>query len=324
MSRDTKRGLGDRLLAGEPGALARAATLVERGDPVGRAVLQNIYHRTGRAHVVGVTGPPGAGKSTLIDALISELRLRGARVGAILVDPSSPVSGGAVLGDRIRMGRWDRDADVFIRSMAARGNAGGLAPTTAALIHLFDAAGFDAILVETVGVGQGEIEVSHLAATTLLLQVPGLGDSVQAIKAGILEVGDIVTVNKADLPGAENLARDLSLAIGGDMHPDTWTPPILRTNAITGDGVPEVVDQLEDHRRYLARTGLGRQRREVAARTEVVALLRAELERDAPLRIADGEHRERWSEVIDQVAERAKTPSEAVALLLGQVSARPV
>ncbi len=316
MSREVTPGLGARLLAGDLGALARAATLVENGDPVGRAVVEAIYGRTGGGHVVGVTGPPGAGKSTLIDALIDELRQRGRRVAAILIDPSSPISGGAVLGDRIRMSRWDRDSDVFIRSMAARGHPGGLASTTAGLIHLFDAAGFDPIIVETVGVGQGEIEVAHLAATTLLLQVPGLGDGVQAIKAGILEIGDIVAVNKADLPGAEELVGDLSMMVTGNERPAGWSAPILLTNATTGEGVPAVVDTIEVHRRYLDTSETGRLRRESAARSEVFGLLRQELERESPLHLQ--KKISRWHELIDDVVERNRTPSAAVATLLGK------
>ncbi len=323
MSRDATPGLGVRLLSGDLGALARAATLVENGDPVGRVVVENIHPRTGRAHVVGVTGPPGAGKSTLIDALIGELRGRGHRVGVILIDPSSPISGGAVLGDRIRMGQWDRDNHVFIRSMAARGHAGGLAPTTAALIHLFDAAGFDPILVETVGVGQGEIEVAHLAQTTLLLQVPGLGDGVQAIKAGILEVGDIVAVNKADLPGAEELVHDLTMMVTADTDPDGWSAPILLTNATAGEGVRELVDRLEAHRRYLDITGAGRRRKEIAARFEVFGLLRQELEQESPLHLLQKDQIDRWRGVISDVVERKRTPGAAVALLLGQAAPSP-
>ncbi len=319
MSPERTPGLSARLLAGDLSALARAATHVENGNPVGKAVVEAVYHRTGGAHVVGVTGPPGAGKSTLIDALIEELRQRGRRVAAILIDPSSPISGGAVLGDRIRMGRWDTANDVFIRSMATRGQGGGLAPTTAALIHLFDAAGFDVILVETVGVGQGELEVARLAATTLLLQVPGLGDGVQAIKAGILEVGDIIAVNKADLPGAEELLGDLSMLIATDEDPGGWNRPILRTSATSGEGVSEVVDTLEAHRRYLDTTDTGRQRRESAARSEVFGLLRQELEREWPLHLHQNDTLRNWRGLIDDVVERNRTPSDAVAILLGQI-----
>ncbi|MDP9369579.1 MAG: methylmalonyl Co-A mutase-associated GTPase MeaB, partial [Chloroflexota bacterium] len=189
-------------------------------------------------------------------------------------------------------------------------------PTTAGLIHLFDAAGFDPIIVETVGVGQGEIEVAHLAATTLLLQVPGLGDGVQAIKAGILEIGDIVAVNKADLPGAEELVGDLSMMVTGDERPAGWSTPILLTNATTGEGVPGVIDTIEAHRRYLDTSETGRLRRESAARSEVFGLLRQELERESPLHLQ--KKISRWHELIDDVVERKRTPSAAVAALLGK------
>src|SRR4051794_4771045 len=201
-------GLLDRFAQGDVSALARLATYVENGDPLGIDAIGRIYPLTGNAVVVGITGPPGAGKSTLIDGMIENWRASGHRVGVIAVDPTSPVSGGATLGDRIRIRERPDDPGVFVRSMASRGRRGGLAPATAGMIHLLDATGFDRILVETVGVGQEDVDIASLAHLTILLQVPGAGDGVQALKAGLLEIADLYVVNKADLPGAELLTRE--------------------------------------------------------------------------------------------------------------------
>ena len=317
---DSKPGLVDRLLSGDLRALARAATLVESDAPAGRTLVDRLYPRTGRAHVIGVTGPPGAGKSTLIDALIGEYRRGGQRIAAILIDPSSPLTGGAVLGDRIRIGGRSGDPNVFIRSMATRGRAGGLAPSTPGLIHLFDAAGFDPILVETVGVGQGEVDIASLAATTLLLQVPGLGDGIQTIKAGILEVGDIVAVNKADLPGADPLFHDLSTMLRNSSNENTWTPRIIRTNAIAGEGVPELIDALAAHRSFLQNSEAGRNQKVAMARSEVLAVVRRELERASPSPEMD-KRGSTLPTLMEDVAERRKTPRQAAEALLDAMSA---
>src|SRR6478609_2848855 len=222
-------GLLDRLAQGDISALARLASYIENGDPLGNDAINQLYPATGNALVVGITGPPGAGKSTLIDGMIETWRTLEHRVGVIAIDPTSPVSGGATLGDRIRIRERTDDPEVFVRSMASRGRRGGLAPATAGMVHLLDAAGFDRILVETVGVGQEEVDVASLAHLTILLQVPGAGDGVQALKAGLLEIADLYAVNKADLPGAEMLVRELnSIAmLGLDTGSNAQSPLVV-------------------------------------------------------------------------------------------------
>jgi len=240
---------GDRL------ALARLLTAVENRTPVAEAALRELYPKAGRAHLVGITGPPGSGKSTLVAALIAAVREAGRSVAVIAVDPSSPITGGALLGDRVRMQAHAGDPDVFIRSMAARGHAGGLASTTGAAAAVLDAAGFDLILLETVGTGQSEVEVAAAADTTVVLEAPEMGDEVQAIKAGLLEVADLVVVNKGDRPGALRTAGQLRAMLSAaaprttsDDRPRPKRPEVLVTTATTGEGVPALIAALERHR----------------------------------------------------------------------------
>lgn len=233
--------LSERILNGDIRALARACSLVENRSADSASILKTVFPHSGRAFTLGITGAPGAGKSTLTSTLIAELRSRQQRVAVIAVDPSSPFSGGAILGDRIRMATHHEDAGVFIRSMATRGALGGLAPTTHDLALLLDAAGFDWILIETVGVGQDEVDVARLAQATAVVLAPGMGDDVQAIKAGILEIADVFVLNKADQPGAARLEQD--------MH--EWPRPLVKTVATTGDGLPELCDALEAIRAHL-------------------------------------------------------------------------
>ena len=232
-------GLWKAVLSGEPRAVARAATLVENRAPGWRELMSAVFPHTGRALVAGITGAPGSGKSTLTDQLIRLLREEGKRVGVVAVDPSSPHTGGAILGDRIRMGGHHADAGVFIRSMATRGMLGGLAAATLDLILLLDAAGHDVVLVETVGVGQDEVDIARVAGVTAVVLVPGMGDDVQAIKAGILEIADVLVINKADQPGAEKLEQELQAVTA---------TPILRTVATEGRGIPELLHALGERR----------------------------------------------------------------------------
>jgi LAO/AO transport system kinase len=233
--------LAKKVIAGDIRALSRAATLIENRRPDAEPILRELFSRTGRAMILGITGSPGAGKSTLCSRIASELRLEGKTVGIIAVDPTSPYTGGAILGDRIRMQQHHDDAGVFIRSMATRGWLGGLAAATTEMTMLFDAAGFDVVLVETVGVGQDEVEIARLADVTLVVMVPGMGDDVQAIKAGIIEIADVFVINKSDLPGAEKLERELKSYLGLSHRPDGWTPTIVHAVASEGKGIAETL-----------------------------------------------------------------------------------
>src|SRR5271168_4736927 len=246
----------DKIVGGDIRALARAASWIEERRPEAETLLRELFPRTGRAMILGVTGAPGAGKSTFCDQMVRALRDEGKTVGVIAVDPSSPYTGGAILGDRIRMQQHHADPGVFIRSMATRGCLGGLAAATTEMTMLRDAAGFDVVLVETVGVGQDEVEIARLADVTIVVLVPGMGDDVQAIKAGIMEIADVFVINKADLPGAEKLERELTNYLTLSHRPDGWSPPIVHAVATEGKGI---VETLAAAREYHAR-GSGRQR----------------------------------------------------------------
>jgi LAO/AO transport system kinase len=288
--------LADAAVAGDRRALARLLTAVENRTAVAEAALRRLHPRAGRAHLVGITGAPGAGKSTLVAALIGELRAGGRSVAVIAVDPSSPITGGALLGDRVRMQSYAADDGVFIRSMASRGHAGGLAASSVAAATALDAAGFDVILLETVGTGQSEVEVAAAADTTVVLEAPEMGDEVQAIKAGLLEVADIVVVNKGDRPGAQRTAAELRAMLtasasprltvampagaagtgpagGGAARPEPKRPEVLLTTATSGDGVPELVAAIARHRAGLGEAGDGIPVRRARAAALVWALL---------------------------------------------------
>ncbi len=267
MNAESCSGAVAAILAGERRALARAMSAVENETAAGKALLHALQPHLGRARVLGVTGPPGAGKSTLVNALIGAWLARGASVGVVAVDPSSPFSGGAILGDRVRMGEHQAHERVFIRSLASRGHGGGLSRTAARVVDLLDAAGYERIIVETVGAGQSEVEVAEVADTRVVVCPPGLGDEVQALKAGILEIADILVVNKADLPQAERTEREL-LAMLSLHHYADWTPQVLRTVATSGAGVAELADVIERHAAACAdqrRAHGGRVRRLIAA-----------------------------------------------------------
>jgi LAO/AO transport system kinase len=240
--------LGQRVLSGDPRALARAATIIENRNRESEPLMRELFPHTGHAVLIGITGSPGAGKSTLVDQLTHALRRDGKRVGVIAVDPTSPYSGGAILGDRIRMLDHYADPGVFIRSMATRGALGGIAKATTEMALLLDAAGCDVVLVETVGVGQDEIEIARLADVTVVLLVPGMGDDVQAIKAGIMEIADVFVINKADQPGADRLEREVKTAEEFAKRPDSWRPPIVRAVAKDGTGIEETLAAIERYR----------------------------------------------------------------------------
>lgn len=281
--------LSDAAVAGDRRALARVLTAVENRTAVGEAAMRRLYRTAGRAHLVGITGPPGSGKSTLVAALIAEVRRAGRTVAVLAVDPSSPITGGALLGDRVRMQAYASDDGVFIRSMAARGHAGGLASTSTAVAAVLDAAGFDMVLLETVGTGQSEVEVAAAADTTVVLEAPEMGDEVQAIKAGLLEVADLVVVNKGDKPGAQRTAAQLRAMLGASSpraigqergpgrgnpsRPQPKRPDVLITTALTGDGVPELLAALDRHRATGTDTGAAATARQARAEAQVWAIL---------------------------------------------------
>src|SRR6266478_2604951 len=236
-----------QILAGDLRALARAVTAVENRRPEAETLLRELFPHTGKSKIIGITGSPGAGKSTLVDRFIHELRRENKRVGVLTVDPTSPYTGGAILGDRIRMLSHHADAGVFIRSMATRGWLGGLAAATTDMAVLLDAAGKDVVLVETVGVGQDEVEIARLADVTIVVLVPGMGDDVQAIKAGIMEIADVFAINKADLPGVDKLERELTNYLGLSHRPDGWTPKIVQTVASDGKGIAELLAAVREY-----------------------------------------------------------------------------
>jgi LAO/AO transport system kinase len=310
--------LVDRARKGDPRAVARLISLVEDGSPALREVMAALAPHTGGAYIVGLTGSPGVRKSTSTNALVTEYRARGKRIGVLAVDPSSPFSGGALLGDRVRMQDHATDPEVFIRSMASRGHLGGLAATTPQALRVLDAAGCEVILVETVGVGQSEVEVASAADTAVVLLAPGMGDGIQAAKAGILEIGDVFVVNKADRDGADATARELNhmLALGERRGAGDWRPPIIKTVAARGEGIAEVVEALEKHRAWLAETGRLTARRRARAAAEIEAIAFAVLRgRFGPLH---GDSR--IAALADRVVEGSLDPFAAADELLGSVS----
>jgi LAO/AO transport system kinase len=303
----------ERARSGDKRSLARLLSAVENDDPGAPDILRALYPEAGRAEIVGITGPPGGGKSTLVNRLAGEYRARAGRVAIVAVDPSSPFSGGAILGDRIRMRERFMDEGVFIRSMATRGHAGGLARATARVVNVLDALGTGVILVETVGVGQEEVDVVEVADTVCLVTVPGLGDDIQAIKAGVLEIADVLVVNKADRPGADETVRDLAqmLSLAKDKP---WKPPIIRTSAQSGEGVGDLVAAIAKHRTWSRETGEHLERRRTAARAEVEDLLRESLLRELSRRVGA----DRVNAAVERVAERRLDPYAAVDELLGE------
>lgn len=329
--------LVEALLGGDRLALARLLTQVENGTPDGRIALNELFQHTGNAHLVGVTGAPGVGKSSLVNQLALHYRKHSNKTIAIIaVDPTSPFTGGAVLGDRVRMRNLAGDTGVFIRSMASRGTLGGLAHATSAMAQVFDAAGFDIILIETVGAGQAEVDIAKLAHTTLVVDAPGMGDDIQAIKAGILEIADILVINKADHPGLENTERALrgmlemahptkrifkhhgNIEIAespSDKQDDisqSWIPPIQKTIANDGTGIPELAESIERHSSYLEISGDWRQREQSRLETELDALIQETLVNQFRSKIPE----EAYDRIVWRVMQRQLSPWEAVETLM--------
>lgn len=307
----------ERILAGDARAVARAISKVE--DNVGNAatLMKSVFPHTGRGLVVGVTGAPGAGKSSLVDRLAGLYRERGERVGIVCIDPSSPFSGGAILGDRIRMQTLGLDPNVFIRSMATRGNLGGLSRATIDAVAILDAAGFQKIIVETVGVGQDEVEIVKTADVSVVVLVPGMGDDVQALKAGIMEISDVFVINKADREGVHRTEKELEAMLSLTMRPDLWQPPIVKTVAIENKGIDELAGAIASYREYQQRTEASHTRRSGVARWRILELLREELLTRAMSRDGAGQL---LDSLAAEVADKRRDPYSAVEEILKTVS----
>jgi LAO/AO transport system kinase len=305
--------LVQRILAGEARAAARLMSWVENDDPRATAVVRALYPHTGRAHVVGITGPPGSGKSTLVDRITQELRRRGRTVGIVAVDPSSPFSGGAILADRIRMQGRSLDAGVFIRSMATRGRMGGLARATNDVVDILDASGRQYVLVETVGVGQDEVEIVKAAHTSVVVGVPGLGDDIQAMKAGIMEIGDLFVVNKADRDGADRTATEIEMMLQLGRARPGWQPSVLKTVAMAGEGVVELTEAILQHQSYLEQG----QDRATRGAERSRWILRELLEERLTARVLEGvAGNGALEQLVQRIAARELDPHSAVEDLL--------
>lgn len=305
--------LARQALEGDARALARLISLVEDEAPSAREALAVIWPRTGGAHLVGVTGAPGTGKSTLVNEMAKEYRRRGFTVGIVAVDPTSPFSGGAILGDRIRMRELAGDSGIFIRSMATRGSLGGLARSTFDVVKLLDAAGYQRVLIETVGAGQAEVDIARTAHTTIVVEAPGFGDDIQAIKAGILEIADVFAVNKADRDGADSTAMQLEMMLDlNGPEPGRWRPPIVKTVAIRGEGVPQLVGHVEDHYAHLQHSGQFATKEHERLREELLGLVQHELTVSLLQSLRPGELEE-W---VARVARREADPYAAVRELV--------
>jgi LAO/AO transport system kinase len=308
----TAADLAERLLAGDKRALARAISLVENDDPEGWALVREVYPRTGRAAVVGFTGPPGVGKSTLIGRLIEHARARERQVAVLSIDPSSPFTQGALLGDRIRLSDHFLDSGVYIRSMASRGSLGGLSEATLQAALLMDASGKDDVFLETVGVGQAEVDIIDHADTVVLVLMPGSGDSIQALKAGVMEIPDVIAVNKADHPLTDTMVREIRgvLSLGPQ---EGWRVPIVKTEASRGDGAPELAEKIAEHRVFIEEQGTLAERRRRNLMNEVLALAAGRLRRSLEERVRDDAE---VQELLDDVVARRLDPASAAARLL--------
>jgi GTPase len=312
VAQKTEQSLAERLIAGDKRALARAITLIENDDPEGWELVREVFPRTGRARIVGLTGPPGVGKSTLIGALTAEMRKSDREVAVLSIDPSSPFTRGALLGDRIRLSDHFLDAGVFIRSMASRGALGGLSEATLQAALLMDASGKDDVFIETVGVGQAEIDIVDHGDTIVLVLMPGSGDSIQALKAGVMEIPDVIVVNKADHPMTDTMIREIRgvLSLGPAA---SWRVPIVRTEAARGEGVAELAEKIAEHREHIEAEGTLEERRARNLRNEVLELAASRMRRRLEAAVADDAQ---VRELLDRVVKRELDPASAAKELL--------
>ena len=311
----TEASLAERLVAGDKRALARAITLIENDDPAGWELVSEVFPRTGSARIVGLTGPPGVGKSTLIGALTAEMRKTDRDVAVLSIDPSSPFTRGALLGDRIRLSDHFLDAGVFIRSMASRGALGGLSEATLQAALLMDASGKDDVFIETVGVGQAEIDIVDHGDTVVLVLMPGSGDSIQALKAGIMEIPDVIAINKSDHPAAKTMLNEVRSVLALDNE-SGWKPPIVLTEAMRGENVPELWEKVEQHRAYLESEGLLEQRRRENLAGEVFAVASSRAKAHLQRAVAGDEELRR---LLDEVQSRKLDPLSAVREIMEKV-----
>ncbi len=307
--------LVDGVLSGKRRYLARLITLIENEDNQAQEALVQLYRHTGKAHIIGVTGPPGSGKSSLVTKLTAEFRKRAKTIGIICVDPSSPFTGGALLGDRIRMQEHSLDDDVYVRSMGTRGHLGGLSRATSDAVRAVDASGKDIIFVETVGTGQSEVEVIEIAHTVIVIDVPGSGDDIQAIKAGIMEIADIFVVNKSDYPGADKKVAEINTMLDTDPRERPWRPPVLLTNSRTGDGVTELADKLLEHFKYLKDSSLLEQKGLQHSREELQSIMKYKLTQELSSKL---QGKPAYEKAIRMIAQRKKDPYTVAEQLIAE------
>ena len=309
---ESVKQLVNGVLHGEKRAIARTISIIENNEPHAQQIISQLYPKTGRAHIVGITGPAGVGKSTLVEKLTRELRKRGKTVGIVAVDPTSPFTGGAFLGDRVRMQDLSLDEGVYIRSMATRNSPGGLARATKDAVNVLDAAGKDVVIVETVGAGQSEVEVVKIAHTIVVVLAPGLGDDIQAIKAGQMEIGDIFLVNKADRENSDKAVSDIMAMLEMNTAETGWKPPVLKSTALTGEGIEELCENVEKHRVYL-KTGAQNQQRRAIAEIDLIEALKEKITESI---VQELRERGEWVRTTEKIMAREIDPYSAADMLI--------